>query len=194
MKIVRIFLLISCSVLFLNMSSFGKAKRNTNRSKHGLAKRKSRRGKRTLKMQYISFAVISGCVKTVKEIIESGKNIAVINKNNLRDSSTIYDALFIKNEDSRNMIVDMLLGEIKKEKYKKIREAYLNRKNYHNKKEKPASALEKAFSLGYMDISQKLIEAGADCDDSDQFDINYFYAIVKIRLLKKKLKEAQEKS
>jgi hypothetical protein len=138
------------------------------------------------KISYFSCAVLNGYVNKVKEFIASGADVTEINETPTASTSLIYDALFIKDEIFRNKIVDMLLKEIIRDRYKSVRDDYLNRKNYRSKSEKPATVLEKSYSLGYFDIAEKLIEAGAHCDDSDDCDLNIFYSKVALNLLKNK--------
>lgn len=138
------------------------------------------------KIATFSCAVLNGYVNKVKEFIDSGANITEINNTGSSSTSLIYDALFIKNEAIRNKIINMLLNELLKNKYKNVKEDYLNNKNYRNNRENPATALEKSFSFGYLDISEKLILAGASCDDSDDCELNIFYGQVMLEFMKKK--------
>lgn len=138
------------------------------------------------KISYFSCAVLNGYVSKVKEFISSGADVTEINNTPTSSTSLIYDALFIKDENFRNKIVDMLLKEVVKDRYKDVRDDYLNRKNYRNKSEKPATVLEKSFSLGYFDIAERLIEAGANCDDSDDCELNIFCSKVMLDFMKRK--------
>lgn len=138
----------------------------------------------TSKIAYFSCAVINGQISKVKKLIDSGANITQVNKTNTSSTTLFYDTLFIKDETARNKIFDMLLTEILKQKYDAERQEFLNKKNYKDVSEKssPKTALEKSFSLGYLDISEKLIAAGATCDDSDDCELNMFYAMTMVKL------------
>lgn len=174
-------LVLSCSVLTLGFNNSS----NAATTKKDLKKVAS-------KISYLSCAVLNGYATKVKEYIDSGADITEVNKTETADTTLIYDALFIKNEAVRNKIVNMLLTEIVKDRYKDVKEEHLERKNYRkasdkiNADQKPATVLEKSFDLGYLDISEKLIEIGAKPSDDSDVELHFFYGKILLDIMKNK--------
>lgn len=176
LKRFSLFLLLALSIT--GLESFCKEQKNINK----VVKHFSR----------LSFAVMHAHEKEVKKCLDSGVDVAHIRRDDGSSSTLIYDALFINNKEIRSSIVNMLLRELLKSKYDSIREDYLNLKNVRDAQAQPETVLEKSFSIGDHDIAERLVAAGANCDDSKNPSLLIFYGQAMLRIKKASTADAKK--